>query len=216
MRGTVAAALSVLVALLVLAGCTTVAPAGTPVAPATTTAPAPAGGPTTTPLVGGSPVPVASGPEGSLPPAVATALLPDPGVSGERMFTLGQPVEIEDETLLEVVEGWVEPAQTARQARYTFLVRFSYPVPESPDPFGVSAGYYNAIGFSVRDDQGFEYDVNQGGMNTRQPELLFGNLTEGQNVQGWVTFEAPLETAYVDLVYGPVSRDPATFRVLVP
>jgi hypothetical protein len=46
--------------------------------------------------------------------------------------------------------------------------------------------------------------------------LLFGNLTEGQSVQGWVTFNAPTDTAYLDVVYSPISREPATFRVLVP
>jgi hypothetical protein len=146
----------------------------------------------------------------------ATQLQADPAVSGDRMFTLNQAAEIEDETTLEILEGWADPAAPDGQARYTFLVRFNYPVPESPDPFGVNAGYYNAAGFSVRDVEGFEYDVVQGSSESREPELLFGNLTEGQAVQGWVTFEAPADTSYIDLVYSPVSREPATFRALVP
>ncbi len=195
-------ALMVLGAVLLLSACTSVTPAATvgsaqPAPPSAAATAAPAATP-------GAPV------------GTSTQLLPDPSVSGERMYTLGQPVEIEDETQLEVLEGWIDPPGPEGTARYTFLVRFSYPVPQSPDPFGVSAGYYNAIGFSVRDDQGFEYAVIQGSSQSREPELLFGNLNEGQDVQGWVTFEAPAETAYLDLVYGPVSRDPATFRVIVP
>ena len=41
----------------------------------------------------------------SSPPVVAAVqLLADPAVSGDRMYTLNQPAEIEDETLLELAK----------------------------------------------------------------------------------------------------------------
>lgn len=206
-RNTIAlpAAALILSTALLAVSCTTVVP------PATSGTPTQA-----VPTAAASSAPDATPAAPGTPAGSSTALLPDAAASGERVYTLNDSVEVETDTYLEILEGWRDPPGADGQARYTFLARFTYQVPASPDPFGVNAGYYNAIGFSVRDDEGFEYAVVQGSSGSREPELLFGNLNEGQMVQGWVTFEAPGDTAHLDLVYTPISISPATFRVIVP
>lgn len=53
----------------------------------------------------------------------------------------------------------------------------------------------------------------QGAGVARQPELLFGDLAAGQQVQGWVTFYAPPDAEFVELTYRPIADEPVFFRV---
>lgn len=146
-------------------------------------------------------------------------LLPAREVSGARMFTLGDVAIVEGIVQLEVLQatrGWTASVLPPEgQAAWTFLVRFTW---DGREPTGFSTGepYYNAIGFTLRDDEGFEYPSLRGDLNGRQPALLFGTLAEGQSVQGWVTFHAPADAELVELTYTPVSDDRVFFRALAP
>ena len=174
-------------------------------------------------LASGAPCPSPAGPDGtSAAPSMSSgevALLPDPDVSGERMFTLGDVAIVEGIVELEVLEatrGWSSsvPPPDGMSA-WTFLVRFSWDGRE-PTGFGTGTPYYNAIGFSMRDDQGFEYANLQSDLIGRQPALLFGTLAEDQSVQGWVTFHAPTDASFVELTYTPISDDRVFFKALAP
>jgi hypothetical protein len=166
-------------------------------------------------------------PTGSPPPAVSAApespaagrpLRPDPDAEGPRVFTLGEVATVETVAELELLQAerdWPgAPAVPAGRTAYTFLVRFRYDL-RTPGPIEIGGGYYNAIGFTMRDDQGFEYPVIQGSPSARQPELRFGDLNFGQSVQGWLTIWAP-ESAFVELLYRPIADDSVIFRVLAP
>jgi hypothetical protein len=100
-------------------------------------------------------------------------------------------------------------------AAWTFLVRFTW---DGREPAGFATGepYYNAIGFTMRDDEGFEYPNLQSDLIGRQPALLFGYLAADQSVQGWVTFRAPADASFVELTYTPISDDRVFFRAVAP
>lgn len=169
--------------------------------------------------------PASTGPcpsPGSAPMSPTTgevALLPASDVTGERMFTLGGVAIVEGIVQLEVLQatrGWtanVPPPDG--QAAWTFLVRFTWDGRE-PGEYSTGEPYYNAIGFSMRDAEGFEYPNLQSDLIGRQPALLYGTLAAGQSVQGWVTFHAPADTAFVELTYSPISDDRVFFRAVAP
>jgi hypothetical protein len=171
----------------------------------------------------GVPCPSPAGPAGAstVPPTSSgeVALLPATDVSGERMFTLGDVAIVEGIMELEVLEatrGWsssVPPPEG--MAAWTFRVRFSWDGRE-PTGFGTGTPYYNAIGFTMRDDQGFEYANLQSDLLGRQPALLFGTLAEDQSVQGWVTFHAAADAPFVELTYTPISDERVFFKALAP
>ena len=171
----------------------------------------------------GTPCPSPAGPAAaSTVPSTSSgevALLPATDVSGERMFTLGEVAIVEGIVELEVLEatrGWsssVPPPEG--MAAWTFLVRFSWDGRE-PTGFGTGQPYYNAIGFTMRDDQGFEYPNLQSDLIGRQPALLSGTLAEGQSVQGWVTFHAAADAPYVELTYDPISDERVFFKAMAP
>jgi hypothetical protein len=63
------------------------------------------------------------------------------------------------------------------------------------------ASSYNPFFFSVKDADGFEYNVNAFGPD---PQLQSGNdLAAGDKVAGWVAFELPTTLKLVTLVYQP-------------
>ena len=122
-------------------------------------------------------------------------------------------VELE---VLEATRGWsssVPPPEG--MAAWTFLVRFSWDGRE-PTGFGTGQPYYNAIGFTMRDDEGFEYPNLQSDLIGRQPALLSGTLAEGQSVQGWLTFHAAADAPYVELTYDPISDERVFFKAMAP
>ena len=99
------------------------------------------------------------------------------------------------------------PGAGSSAPRYAFLVEITGLDPETFP--------YNLRDFSLFDDESFEYQpLFDGG---EQPRLEFGDLSPGQRVRGWLTFEGPADPAYVELVYGPaLALEPARVRVLVP
>jgi hypothetical protein len=173
------------------------------------------------PVSPGSPAPCPSpaAPAVTAAPAGEVSLLPAPELSGERMYTLGQVAMVEGIVQLEVLQatrGWsasVPPPDG--MAAWTFLVRFTWDGRE-PAEFATGEPYYNAIGFTMRDDEGFEYPNLQSDLIGRQPALLFGYLAADQSVQGWVTFHAPADASFVELTYSPISDDRVFFRALAP
>ncbi len=174
--------------------------------------------PSTEPAVSAAPCPSpASAPMS--PSTGEVALLPAPDVTGERMFTPGAVAIVEGIVQLEVLQatrGWAASVPPPDgQAAWTFLVRFTWDGRE-PGEFSTGAPYYNAIGFTMRDDEGFEYPNLQSDLMGRQPALLYGHLAADQSVQGWVTFQAPADAAFVELTYSPISDDRVFFRVLAP
>ncbi|HUG47873.1 MAG TPA: hypothetical protein VMP67_05615 [Candidatus Limnocylindria bacterium] len=195
----------VVTAILVLAACST--PALPTVAPAIS----PGLPPTAAPLPAQT--------TGAATPAAGRVeqLGPSTGHDGERMFTLGETATVENVSTLtlrgaERGDGLASMPSPAGQTTYTFLVSFAWDG-TTPGPISVGSSYYNAINFSLRDDEGFEYPVIQGAGFARQPELLFGYLAAGQQVQGWVTFYAPAEVQFVELTYRPIADDSVFFRV---
>ena len=175
-------------AIVLLAGCSAGAPAvGTP-ASTSTAAPAPA-------------------PGGGAPADGEVALLPDE--SGD--YTLGEVITLSggefvgDQARLTVIEA-VRLEATSETPQYAFLVEI-----EGLDDVGTP---YNALDFSMFDDERFEYQPETGG---RQPELTFGDLATGERVKGWVTFDGPAETTYLELEYEPVmALEAAHVRVRLP
>lgn len=166
-----------------------------------------------------TPCPSPAGSAQASAPVGEVSLLPAPELSGERMYTLGQVAMVEGIVQLEVLKatrGWsasVPPPEG--MAAWTFLVRFTWDGRE-PEGFATGEPYYNAIGFTMRDDEGFEYPNLQSDLIGRQPALLFGYLAADQSVQGWVTFHAPADAAFVELTYSPISDDRVFFRALAP
>ncbi len=166
-----------------------------------------------------APCPSPAGSAQASAPVGEVSLLPAPELSGERMYTLGQVAIVEGIVQLEVLQatrGWsasVPPPEG--MAAWTFHVRFTWDGRE-PAEFATGQPYYNAIGFTMRDDEGFEYPNLQSDLIGRQPALLFGYLAADQSVQGWVTFQAPADAAFVELTYSPISDDRVFFRVLAP
>ena len=144
------------------------------------------------------------------------ALLPASDLGGDRTYTLGDVAVVEETGSLEVLEawrGWPSPVPPPDgQTSYTFLVRFSLDDTQPSE----SSLYYNSTGFTMRDDQGFEYPSVRADGYARTPTLLFGDLAAGQHVQGWMTFHAPPEASFVELVYAPIVDAAASFRVMAP
>lgn len=166
-----------------------------------------------------APCPSPAGSAQASAPVGEVSLLPAPELRGERMYTLGQAAIVEGIVQLEVPQatrGWsasVRPPEG--MAAWTFLVRFTWDGRE-PAEYGTGEPYHNAIGFTMRDDEGFEYPNLQGDLTARQPALLFGDLAAEQSVQGWVTFQAPGDATFVELTYTPISDDRVFFRALAP
>lgn len=175
--------------LIVVAGCTQVAPAPTP--------------PTTNPLPSAT-VTAPAGTPGAQP------LLPDPAAEhaiGDTIRLSGGEF-VGDQADLTVHEAvLLVPATGSGDARYAFLVEIT----------GLDAEVtpYNLREFTLRDDQNFEYQPLSGG--GQEPRLEFGDLLPEQRVRGWLTFEVPTQTEYVELQYWPtLALEPAGVRVLVP
>lgn len=166
--------------------------------------------------------PVAASPDPSAAPAsgIDVALQPTDDLPGERMYTIGDTALVEEVVALEVLEAWRHGAHDAttlepRLSTYTFLVQFGWD--GTPREFlDMTGGYYNAGGFSLRDDESFEYPVLHSGPDVRQPALLFGEVAEGQIVKGWVTFRAPSDATFVELTYSPIADERVFFRVAAP
>lgn len=187
----------VLVAVLVFcAGCGQAVPAAT--VPDSTAAPA-----ADTP---------ATAPDASSPGGVPAAqpLLPDPAAD----HTVGDTIRLSggefvgDQADLTVVDAVMLPAGTTGSARrYAFLVEVTGLDPE--------VFPYNLRDFSLLDDQGFEYQpLPSGG---QEPRLEFGDLTPGRKVRGWLTFEGPATSSYLELQYAPaLALEPALVRVILP
>ena len=152
------------------------------------------GGPSSTPL-----------PPSDDPMEPLTAMTDVP----EGQSTLGARLELPQFQSIELVEAergrltGSDPGPGG--AHYTFLVAI-----RAVDAYTT----YNPLYFKMRDDQGFEYEAFDG----RRPALLYGDLSSPQSILGWLSFSAPTETAYVELVYTPVSfyGGQAIFRVGVP
>ncbi len=169
----------------------------------TTTPPPPAMSPVASADAGVSSAPAASaGP----PSGEGTALLPDPSAD----HTVGDRIILSDFfdeeqaafTVLEVIQR--PQSDPSGGPEYAFLVEI-----ESLS----SSIHYNALQFSVFDDQNFEYPAENG---LQQPELAFGDLTKGRKVRGWLTFRGPEASEYLELQWRPITADPAYVRVLVP
>lgn len=175
-------------AIVLLAGCSAGAPAiGTP---ASTNSPPPA-----TAAGGGAPA------DGEV------ALLPDE--SGEHtlgdVITLSGGEFVGDQARLTVIEA-VRLEATSETPEYAFLVEI--------EGLDAETTPYNALDFSMFDDESFEYQPESGG---RQPELTFGNLAPGERVKGWLTFDGPAEATYLELEYEPVmALEAAHVRVRLP
>jgi hypothetical protein len=189
-----------------LAGCTTVI-----VAP---TQPPAASQPT------GTQLPTAALPT-MIPPVMATqpaapgstvageqALLPDPAAD----YTTGDTAPLSggefvgDQAEL-TVEQAVRVAVSGDEATYAFLV-----VITGRDDIGF---HFNALNFQLIDDKAFQYDALIGA--DKQPELDFGDLGPGQQVRGWLSFEASSTTSTLQLQYSPVmALEPATFGFVNP
>lgn len=149
-------------------------------------------------------VPSSTGPAGAQP------LAADPAAAN----TLGDTIRLSggefvgDQADLTVLEGFVSlPEAGSTAPRYSFLVEIT----------GLDAETfpYNLRDFSLIDDQSFEYQpLDSGGS---EPRLEFGDLTPGRKVRGWLTFEGPLQSAYVELLYAPaLALEPAVVRVIPP
>lgn len=146
-------------------------------------------------------------------PSIASAstqpLLPASDIP-EGTATLGDRVELPQFQFIELPRaerGALPESDPGPGATYyTFVVAI-----EAID----ASTTYNPLYFKMRDDQGFEYEALDPG---RQPSLKSGDLLHGQRLQGWLTFAGPVDTAYVDLVYTPVSfyGGQAIFRVATP
>jgi len=214
-------------AFLLLAACNGAAvpsdtpAAGSPVGPDVSS---PAGPGVPSPAEPGVPSPALPTAPGASAPAAGSpaageveALGPSADLSGERMFTIGDVATVENVSTLTVRQAERGPGLSAMpppegQTAYTFLVVFAWDG-TTPGPISIGGGYYNAINFSLRDDEDFEYPVIQGTGFARQPELLFGDLAAGQQVQGWVTFFAPGDAEFVELTYRPIADEAVFFRV---
>jgi hypothetical protein len=177
--------------LVVLAGCGT-----QPVA----TAPQPAA--SATPEVSADTTPEVT--------AERQPLLPDPSAE----HTVGDAIRLSggefvgDQADLVVEEAvLLGPIAEGSGPAYAFLVEITGLDPETLP--------YNLRDFSLFDDEAFEYQpLFDGG---EEPRLEFGDLSPGQGVRGWLTFEGPTDPAYVELVYAPaLALEPAHVRVLVP
>lgn len=184
-----------LLALIALVGCVQgVAP--TSPAPGTLAAPTAAASPTATPS--------SAGPAGAQPL----------GADSTATNTLGDTIRLSggefvgDQADLTVLEGFVSPPEPGSTApRYAFLVEIT----------GLDAEVfpYNLRDFSLFDDQAFEYQPLSSGGN--EPRLEFGDLTPGRKVRGWLTFEGPAQSSFVELEYAPaLALEPAHVRAIPP
>lgn len=197
-------------AILLLAAC------GGPAQPTPATTPAP--GAPTQPAPPGSTPAAATPPSATAQPAGDVEVLgPSADLSGTGMHTLGQTAVVENISTLTLLQAERGDALSSLpppegQTAYSFLVEFHWDG-ATPGPIEIGSGYYNAINFSLRDDEEFEHPVMQSVTIASRPELLFGDLAAGQRVRGWVTLFGPEDSEYVELVYRPVASDPVFFRV---
>jgi hypothetical protein len=147
------------------------------------------------------------------------SLLAMPTADDEGVFTLGDSVPVEYVTRLEVetaTRGWAAEGRTpdSGMAFWTFLVRFTRPG-ASPGPYGLGSGFYSVLGFSLHDDQGFEYGVLDAPY-ARQPIVRYGELGPDGETRGWLTFHAPANARWVELRYTPISGSTVYFRLAAP
>lgn len=126
--------------------------------------------------------------------------------------TLGQAYRLDTYQLVTVPmaeRGIFGPAASqSGLTYYTFLVQI-----ESLDP--TYSTHYNPLSFTMRDDQGFEYQATYADQ-ARQPALHFGDLVKGEKIQGWLTMEGPVATTYVELAYRSNMGGEAIFRAALP
>jgi hypothetical protein len=164
------------------------------------TSPAPAPGPT---LAMPSPIVPAAG-----SPAAGQPLAPDPSaeytVGDSIRFTDGETDQA-DLAVLDAVMLPLGPSTTT--PRYAFLVEIT-----GLDDIGF---LYNILDFTLFDDESFEYlPLFDGG---QEPALNSGELTPGQKVRGWLTFDGPVSSSFVELQYAPeLAIEQERVRVLVP
>jgi hypothetical protein len=186
---------SLLAMLVVAAGCAA-PPAATP--PPTAEAPDEPAEQAQTDSAGASPA-----------SAEGQALLPDESAEhtiGDTILLSGGEF-VGDQATFTVLEAvrLAEP-DSSGAPRYAFLVEI-----EGRDPNTV---HYNALQFTVFDDQNFAYEARDGGP---QPEINYGDLPHGRKVRGWLTFLGPEESAYLELEFAPIAAmEPAYVRVLLP
>jgi hypothetical protein len=159
--------------------------------PITTTAPAPG---------------ESAGPTQPSEPGEGTALLPDPSAD----HTIGETITLsdfydEEQAAITVLEAIQRPQSDAsRGPEYAFLVEIE----------GLASSiHYNALQFSMFDDESFEYMALSG---RHQPELNFGDLAKGRKVRGWLTFAGPDSSEYLELQWVPITADSTFVRVLGP
>ena len=203
-------AAAIVAGLLIAGACTQAGPLG-PTAPTTPSQPTAtftgtAPTPTATDIATATPdaMPTAS------PAAAAQALSPDPSAE----HTVGDTIRLSggefvgDQADLYVMEAvMLQAAPGGSAPMYAFLVEITGLDPE--------VFPYNLRDFSLFDDQSFEYQpLSSGG---QEPRLEFGDLIPNRKVRGWLTFEGPADSAYVELQYFPaLALEPALVRVLVP
>ena len=74
--------------------------------------------------------------------------------------------------------------------------------------------FYNALNFTVRDSQGFEYDSS---IASPDPSLSSGTLYRGEKVRGFVAFEVPEHAKGLVVIYEPwfTLDDYKPFRIRV-
>jgi hypothetical protein len=159
-----------------------------------------------TTLPGANPTPTGAAPATA---SAEQALLPDPNaqytVGDSAVLSGGDSGDQADLTVEQavVLGSGSEPGQ----ARYAFLVLIT-----GRDAIGF---HFNALSFQLIDDQDFQHDALPDGGT--EPALDFGDLGPGQQVRGWLTFEASAEAETLRLEYfPPAAIESATFSFLVP
>lgn len=141
-------------------------------------------------------------------PAAGQPLLPDSSAE----YTVGDTIRFTDgetdQADLAVLEAVILPPNAGASAtRYAFLVEIT-----GLDDIGF---LYNILDFTLFDDQSFEYLPEFDG--GQAPALHSGELTPGQKVRGWLTFEGPVTSPFVELQYAPeFAIEQVRVRVLVP
>lgn len=199
-----AAALVALAALIGAAACSQAVPSLATATPPGAWTPAPA-----TPAdPAATQAPPTATPSAEQP--TAQPLLRDP----QAEHTVGDTIRLSggefvgDQADLTVEEAVMLPTESgSSDSRFAFLVEIT----------GLDAEVlpYNLREFSLLDDQNFEYQpLPDGG---QEPRLEFGDLLPERSVRGWLTFEVPHATSYVELQYWPtMALEPAVVRALVP
>lgn len=111
-----------------------------------------------------------------------------PELSGERTYTPGEVALVEGIVQLEVLQatrgGSASVPPPEGMAAWTFLVRFTWDGRE-PAEFATGEPYYNAIGFTMRDDEGFEYPTCRAISSAASPPCCSGtSLPRRRRVRG--------------------------------